>query len=159
MKKHWVNRLGRISAVFLATGAFSGFFPLAPGTVGSIVGVYIVWLMGGMPVALFALVTIVLFFVGGLAANTTIHVLKKNDAPPIVIDEIVGVMVTLMGMPVSLYWLVCGLLIFRVFDVVKLPPAHYFDRQLRNGWGTMLDDVVAGIFGNIVLRLIAAAKF
>ena len=74
------------------------------------------------------------------------------------IDEIVGMMITMVGVPVTPYWLVIGFVLFRIFDVVKIPPANIFDSRVKNGWGIMLDDVCAGIYGNILLHLMLRAK-
>jgi len=78
---------------------------------------------------------------------------KMVDSPKIVIDEIAGIMVTMIGIPLTGYWLFWGFILFRIFDITKPPPAKYFDSKVHNSWGVMLDDIIAGIYSNIILQL------
>lgn len=155
----WKTRLQRAGILGVATGGFLGFFPFAPGTVGSLASSMFLWAFAGIPLWAHILLTIALFAAGVWACDKAGHILHKVDASPIVIDEIVGVLVTMIGIPLTEYWLVCGFILFRIFDVVKLPPANYFDSKVKNGWGVMLDDVAAGVFSNIILRLMLRAQF
>ena len=145
----WQRRL----TVMLATGFYTGYAPVAPGTFGTLVGVLLVLIFGESP--LFFQISFTLFLCGAAvwASEKAQIIFKRKDASYIVIDEIVGMMVTMIGMPVTGYWLVCGFLVFRVLDIAKLPPANYFDSKLKNGWGVVMDDVVSGIYGNLLLHL------
>jgi len=151
-------KLKNAAALTLATGVGTGYFPLASGTVGSLVGVGIVWLLRDVGVFNQVLICVVLAVAGVLASDIACDLLDGEDPSQVVIDEIVGFMVTMVAIPVSVGSLVGGFLIFRFFDVAKLPPANIIDERLKNAWGVMLDDVVAGIFGNIWLHLILRAQ-
>ena len=132
--------------------------PVAPGTWGTLVGVAMLWYLREAPLAVLVLLTILLGALGVWVSGVTCQIFKKQDCQNVVIDEIVGVMITMIGIPITGYWLAVGFLAFRVFDVVKPPPANIFDKKLKNGLGVMLDDVVAGIYGNILLHLMIRAK-
>lgn len=153
------TRLKKAGILGIATGGFVGFIPLAPGTVGSAVGVALIWGLKGISLPLFILLCFLIFALGVWASDKAGQLLNKADASPIVIDEIVGMMITMIGIPVTGYWLVIGFLLFRFFDIVKLPPANILDARLKSGWGVMLDDVFAGIYANILLHLMLRATF
>ena len=151
-------RWKRMGVVCLASGGFAGYFPIAPGTVGTLVGVAIVWWWRGLPLWSYVLLTLIGIGVAIWSSAQANRIFAKPDSSRIVIDEIVGFLVTMVGIPVNLYWLVFGFILFRIFDVIKLPPANYFDTQLKNGAGVVLDDVVSGIYANIILHLMIRAN-
>src|SRR4051794_11280447 len=94
------ENLRKVGVICVASGGFSGFFPVAPGTAGSAVGILIIWFLGDIPaVALLALVALITIL-GVWSAGEACQILKKDDAQQIVIDEIAGVMLTLVGIPV-----------------------------------------------------------
>ena len=76
-----------------------------------------------------------------------------DDPPIVVIDEVVGMWITLLLLPKSIILSVAGFILFRIFDIIKPPPARNLE-ALKNGWGIMLDDVMAGIYGNLVLQVL-----
>jgi phosphatidylglycerophosphatase A len=82
------------------------------------------------------------------------EVFGEKDSSKIVIDEVAGYLITMVAAPVSWKTIFLGFLLFRFFDVTKIPPARFFDRSLKNGYGVVLDDVVAGIYSCITLHLI-----
>lgn len=149
----------KILVVLIASGAFVGYFPVAPGTAGSVLGAIGIWQIRGWGLVAYLILLALLFGLGVWACDAANKIFKKADSPRIVIDEIVGLMVTMIGIPVTAYWLLWGFLFFRFFDVVKFPPAKWFDTRLKNGWGVMLDDVAAGVYGNILLHLMLRASF
>lgn len=148
-KKTW----SRMSLVGIATGGFVGFFPVAPGTVGSLVGLGLAWCMGGLPVFIQCAGILGLSLVGVIAIAYATSQKGYPDPGWIVIDEVVGIWIALLGMPLNGYWLFWGFVIFRFFDIVKLPPANWVDKKVKNAWGVMLDDVVAGLYTNVLLHL------
>lgn len=150
--------LKNVTAIFIASGAFSGFFPVAPGTVGSAVGLLLVWMMKDLSWGWLAGASIALLVIGIWGAGETCQILKKKDASQVVIDEIVGMMITMIGIPVTPYWLVIGFLVFRLLDIVKPAPAKHFDEKVAGGFGVMMDDVIAGIYGNLLLHLMIRAQ-
>ncbi len=143
--------MGRI-ALAIASAGYSGFFPIAPGTVGSAVGVG-VWAVarasGAGPATELALAA-VLFLVGVWAATRAEGELGTTDPGPVVIDEVMGMCVTLIAVPFTWKVALAGFLLFRVFDIVKPPPARQLERA-HGGWGIMLDDLAAGVYAWAVL--------
>ncbi len=146
-------------AVWIATSAGAGYFPIAPGTAGSAVGVVIVAGLERLPVqaawqmALIGVIAAGLFATGVWAAGEAEKVFARIDPGQVVIDEVVGQMVTLLARPrASWKWLLAGFLLFRAFDIIKPFPARRAER-LHGGWGIMLDDGIAGVYGLVVLAV------
>jgi phosphatidylglycerophosphatase A len=152
-KRKWGIRLPALSRL-LATGFYSGFFPFAPGTVGSLVALLPFLLIPLPNTAAWFSIIVLVFFIGVWAA-TEVEKTHGHDASVIVIDEMVGMWLSIVFLPswVNGYWLMGAFLIFRLFDIVKPFPAG-ISQKLPGGWGVMVDDVIAGIYSNLVLRLI-----
>jgi phosphatidylglycerophosphatase A len=141
-------------AVFVATAGYSGYCPFAPGTVGSAVGLVVyllVWWSRSIAVEVGLIV--VLFLAGVWAATTAERYFGGIDPGPVVIDEVVGMLITLAFIPVGVSGALAGFFIFRVFDVIKPYPAGRLER-LHGGLGVMADDVMAAIYANISLRAV-----
>lgn len=145
----------------IATGFWTGFFPVASGTAGSLLGVALYACVPALPlgqegrlglatVAFLAFVTLV-----GVPASRRAEEEFGEDGGPIVIDEVVGQWITLAGLVPSALTLVLGFVLFRVMDVLKPFPARRLE-SLPVGWGVMADDVVAGVYAAIALRLVLA---
>ncbi len=143
--------MGRV-ALAIASAGYSGFFPIAPGTVGSAVGVAL-WAAarasGAGLVTEFVLAA-ALLVIGAWAATLAEAELGTTDPGPVVIDEVMGMWVTLIAVPFTWPAALAGFLLFRVFDIVKPPPARQLER-MHGGWGIMLDDLAAGVFAWAVL--------
>ena len=142
-------------AVFIATVGYCGYFPFAPGTVGSAAGLlfYLVVWWSGSPV--FEVALIVGLFAAGVWAGTTAErYFGGVDPGPIVVDEVVGMLITLAFIP-GLGWsgALVGFLLFRIFDVIKPFPAARFE-QLHGGLGVMADDAMAAVYANLSLRVV-----
>jgi phosphatidylglycerophosphatase A len=145
-------------AVFLATAGYTGYFPVAPGTVGSAVGLavyFFVWRV--QSVAFEIALILVLFAVGVWAGTIAERYFGGIDPGPIVLDEVVGMLITLALVPVGLTGALAGFFLFRVFDVIKPFPAARFEK-LHGGLGVMADDAMAAIYANIVLRIAIAVS-
>ena len=142
-------------AVFIATFVYTGLFPFAPGTVGSLGGLVVYGLIArlGAGVALEGLAIAVLYGVGVWAAAVAERHFGGVDPGPVVIDEVVGMLITLFLVPVSVTGAIIGLLLFRVFDIVKPFPAGKLE-ELHGGFGVMSDDAMAGVYANLVLRVL-----
>ncbi len=139
--------------MFLATGAHVGRIPFAPGTFGSLVGLPIAYLFSLAHWPLAVILTAILILLSVRVAHLAEQQLKAKDPGCIVIDEIAGMCVTLLGIPLTLTACVAGFFLFRIFDILKPPPARQMERLLQGGWGVVMDDVTAGIMANIVLRI------
>ncbi len=147
---------------FIATAFGSGYSPLAPGTAGAAVGVLMLWGMseawprqfsGGWPQAHWLLVAILVFFFLGVVASQKLEPEWGHDPSRITVDELVGVWVAMLGVPVNWLNLLLAFGLFRLFDIWK-PLGIRKLEKLPGGWGVMLDDVAAGVVAGICLHLI-----
>jgi phosphatidylglycerophosphatase A len=145
--------------IFFATGAYSGYSPVAPGTAGSVVGLFLGYFICASAwqhqplifVALFAVV----FAISCWIADRAEEIFHEHDSSKIVLDEVLGMIATMFMNPLGWGWLLAGFLIFRLFDIIKPFPASTIDKRMPGGPGVMLDDLFAGIYANIVLRILA----
>jgi len=139
--------------IFLATGFFIGTVPFAPGTFGSIIGLPIVFLLSRLNLPLsVSFILLFIFFAIGIASAAE-KILNQKDPAKIVIDEIAGIMVTFAGLPFNLTTAIAGFIVFRALDILKPFPIRVLERKLLGGSGVVLDDVLAGIYANLILRL------
>jgi len=140
-------------AVFVATVAYCGYFPFAPGTVGSAAGLIVyslVWWSHSRPLEVALIVA--LFAVGVWAASAAERHFGGTDPGPVVIDAVVGMLITLAFIPAGPAVAIAGFFLFRFFDVVKPYPADRLE-QLHGGLGVMADDAMAAVYANLSLRL------
>ena len=157
---------------FIATGAFSGYFPWAPGTAGSLVGILCYLLPGASSPIVLGMMIVAGFFVGRVSSDrvaesignelvATSRLTKRlfqpgstshHDPSIVVIDEIVGMWIALLFIPKSVPAVLIAFVSFRIFDIVKPPPASGLE-HIGHGWGIMLDDVVAGIYAGVVTHI------
>jgi phosphatidylglycerophosphatase A len=158
-----VTEKRRGAAVWIATCFGVGYFPLAPGTAGSAVGLGLVVGIGRLPVArhwqaaIVAAAAIAIGALGVWAAGEAEKYFGHVDPGQVVIDEVVGQMVTLLLQPDATWkWLLAGFVLFRLFDVAKPFPARRLEHS-QDGWGIMLDDVAAGAYGLGALALLGWA--
>ncbi len=148
---HWRDLLARPS-LLLAFGFGTGLARFMPGTFGTLVGVPIVYLLCGQPWWLWLLAIGVAFAAGVVACDRACEWLDVHDHRGVVWDEVVGYMVTMAFLPCDWIWLVAGFFLFRFFDIVKPWPISWVDARVHGGFGVMLDDVIAGLFGLVVLH-------
>jgi len=142
------------AVLFLATGFFVGTVPFAPGTFGSIIGLPVCFLISRLNIYLSVIWTLLFIIFAIWVAAAALKILKKEDPAEIVIDEIAGLIVTFVGLPFTLKTAIAGFIIFRAFDILKPFPIRTLEEKVAGGPGVVLDDVMAGIYGNIVLRLV-----
>jgi phosphatidylglycerophosphatase A len=141
-------------AVFVATVAYCGYFPIAPGTVGSAAGLLVYALVWWTRSPLIEVALITGLFVLGIWAGTVAErYFGGIDPGPIVLDEVVGMLITLAFIPVGWSGALAGFVLFRIFDVIKPYPAGRFER-LHGGLGVMADDAMAAVYANLSLRLL-----
>lgn len=139
--------------MFIATGAHSGYLPKAPGTWGSAVGVLVWLLLSRLEMGPYFSILAALFVVGVFSAGAAEKIVDQGDPGIVVIDEIVGQLITLSLAPTHPAAVLAGFCLFRFFDILKPFPANWIDSHLHGGLGIMLDDVVAGLYALIVLQL------
>lgn len=140
--------------LFLSSGTYLGYIPLASGTFGTLWGLPIFFWLSAQ-----SLWFQVLFIIGsiGLAillAGQAEKIWNRKDPSQVVIDEIVGYLTAMAGMPFSWTMAVSGFFIFRIMDVLKPFPIRKIDQGLPGGWGIVLDDVLAGVYSQIILRIL-----
>lgn len=140
-----------LAEAFVGSVLFTGYSPIAPATVTSLLVLVPVYFLVRLPLW-HALAVFVLFFIGVKLAGD----LEKSwgrDAGRITIDEVVGTLITFFCIPVSVWGLIPGFFLWRFFDIVKLPFINRSQR-LPGGWGVMVDDFLAGICANVALRVV-----
>jgi len=142
------------TVTILATGFFIGNMPVAPGTFGTVLGLPLCFLLSGLDLPFAVLLSIIFVLFAIWIAHDAEIILKKKDPGCIVIDEIAGIMVTFLGLPFNITTAVAGFLIFRLFDILKPFPIRHLERKLSGGAGVVLDDVAAGIYSNLSLRVV-----
>jgi phosphatidylglycerophosphatase A len=143
--------MGRLSLI-LSSGLGAGYVPKASGTVGTLWGVLFFYLGRNLSPWWWG-AGVLLFFIAavGLSRGAEKH-LGSHDSSVIVIDEIVGYLVTVLGMAYSIETAALAFVLFRFFDIVKPFPIRQIDQKGHGAWSVVLDDVVAGIYANLVLR-------
>ena len=139
---------------FLSLGLGSGLSPKAPGTVGTLVGFPLFWLLMDLPQLQQWLGLLLLFMLGIWCCEFTGRALGVSDHGAIVWDEIVAMAGVLTTVPHSWGWAVAAFALFRLFDIWKPFPVRWADRHVKGGLGVMLDDVLAAIMAIVVLQLL-----
>jgi len=141
----------------IATGFGAGYLPKAPGTWGSLVALPLHFFLRQLAPNHYALALTGIFFIAVITAGQAEKILDRKDPGVVVIDEIIGMLITLIAAPNNpLIWLL-GFLIFRFFDIFKPFPIRLIDQRINGGMGIVLDDVLAGIYSLIVLQVFCYA--
>ncbi|MEN2993865.1 MAG: phosphatidylglycerophosphatase A [Thermodesulfovibrio sp.] len=136
----------------VATVLFIGYFPFAPGTVCCAVVMIFVGLIKPSWIGIFT-VLVISFLVGTFASERVEKKSKKRDPSYIVIDEFVGYLISIAFIPISWKNLLVAFILFRIFDIVKPPPIRQIEGKLKGGLSIMVDDIVAGLITNVLLRI------
>lgn len=129
-----------------------GKIPFASGTFGTLSGVPFVLLFLVIPSSFHAIYVTIFILAAVSVADQIEKKMKQKDPECIVIDEMAGYLVAMSVVPIKLVTLVSGFFIFRFFDIIKVPPVRYFEKDFSGGSGVVLDDIMAGIFSALVLR-------
>jgi phosphatidylglycerophosphatase A len=132
---------------------YLGHSPFIPGTVGSLGGLVVYYLVKDRDI-LYAFTVLFLFGLGVLFSGEAEKVYKRKDASMIVIDEVCGMLLALFFVPYSLFLVILGFFIFRILDILKPPPAKRMEK-ISGSMGVMLDDIVAALYTNLILQVIA----
>jgi phosphatidylglycerophosphatase A len=138
--------------VWIAAWGPCGYAPVAPGTFGTLGAIPLWWALARLPLPWYVAVTVAFAALAALAAHHAGRHWGIADASPIVIDEVAGYLVTMIGAPASWPFALGGFVLFRVFDVLKPWPASALDR-VKNGVGVTMDDVAAGLYALAALQL------
>ena len=142
--------------ILLATCGGVGLSPFAPGTAGTLVAIPIFLLLALLPWWLYILCVCSIGVIACRAADAAERIFQEKDPHRVVIDEAVGFFITMTAFPVTWQYLLAGFVFFRLFDIIKPPPIRLVERKVPGGYGVVLDDVVAGIYAHIAVRIVAA---
>jgi phosphatidylglycerophosphatase A len=145
----------RALALFIATGAGSGYAPVAPGTFGSAVGLLVYFLTWRWPAAWQVALLAAISLVGIWASTVAARHFGREDPGQVVIDEVAGQLLTLFLLGVGPIGAVVGFFVFRLLDIIKPWPARQFE-ALPAGLGIMADDLMAGVYGWIIMRVLVS---
>jgi len=143
-------------AKILATTFGTGYSPVAPGTMGALFMLIIYYFMPPISTLTLGIIILIIFIIGVWVASIAEAELG-HDASQINIDEVLGMLINLFLFEKTIFNLVGAFIFFRLFDILKPFPVN-ISQKLPRGWGVMLDDVLAGIYGNFALRIIILAK-
>jgi len=141
----------------IGSGFFTGYIPIASGTIGSFVGL-LFFLIPGFAESSVHLPAIGVMFLIGLRAANAMEKSYGRDPSVVTIDEIVGMWISLAFLPKTIFVITTAFFLFRFFDIVKPYPARRFD-EMSGGFGIMMDDVIAGIYANVVIQLLISIPF
>ena len=150
------NKILRSSAntvfTYIATIGFLGYIPFAPGTIGSLFALCL-FLLTDLSVYIHFSLIIIGALLGSYASTVAEKMLKEKDSKKIIIDEFVGFYVSVLYLPKTLALTISAFLLFRFFDILKPLFISKLEKTLSNGLGVMADDILAGIYTNIVLQI------
>lgn len=141
----------------LALGLGAGLLPRAPGTWGSLLAVPLFFILHPFGTLTYVAVVAVLFVLGVYLSGRTARALGVHDHGAIVIDEVVGMLVTWVAAGPGWFTVVAGFVLFRFFDIVKPWPIRRIDKEVAGGMGIMLDDLLAGLMAAAVLQVLIQA--
>jgi phosphatidylglycerophosphatase A len=149
-QKVWQN-----PTYFIAFGFGSGLAPYAPGTFGTLAAIPVYLLIIGTPTPVYIMLTLAAFILGVVVSAKVSSDLKVHDYSGIVWDEVVGYLLTMLMVPVGVYWMLAGFILFRIFDIWKPWPISFVDKHIKGGLGIMIDDVLAAVPAWLILQGLA----
>ncbi|NWG27888.1 MAG: phosphatidylglycerophosphatase A [Ignavibacteriaceae bacterium] len=137
---------------FLGSGFYTGYFPVASGTFGSIAAI-LVYLIPGFENLFIIIPAIIIFMFYGIYVGTKFESEYGKDPAQCTIDEVVGTWISIIALPKSFFIISIAFLVWRALDIIKPPPARNLER-LKGGLGIMIDDVISGIYTLIIMHLV-----
>ncbi|MBC7421642.1 MAG: phosphatidylglycerophosphatase A [Bdellovibrio sp.] len=142
--------------ILLLTATFFniGKSKYAPGTMGTLATIPLWYLLSQLGSFTYMAITLLLIPVGVAAAQAYVTYSNTHDAQEIVIDEVVGYLITMVWLPLTWQSAVIGFVVFRFLDILKPPPIRNLDRKVKGGFGVMIDDIAAGIIGSVIMQLL-----
>lgn len=148
-----VSFLNRLFLLF-ATGFGVGYSPIVPGTLGTLLAIPIYLFLSEIPSPIYELTLIGFFFLSVWISEGAEKFFGKKDDRRIVIDEMMGFFITLLWLQKTPLVIAIGFILFRFFDILKPFPIRRIEKRWRGGYGVVLDDVIAGIYANILIHLL-----
>lgn len=140
--------------ILLATWLGVGFAPVAPGTAGTLAAIPLFLLLSLLPLYGYLPCVLGIGLLASWAAGEAERIFDEKDSRVIVIDEVVGFLVAMTALPLTWPYLIAGFCLFRVFDMIKPPPIRLIEKNVKGGWGVVLDDILAGVYAHISLRIL-----
>ena len=137
---------------FIGSGFYTGYFPVASGTVGSLAAL-VIYLIPGFEQLFVIIPAIIIFMVYGIFVGTKFEVQYGKDPAECTVDEVVGTWISLIALPKTFWIIVAAFFLWRILDIIKPTPARNFEK-LKGGLGIMIDDVVSGIYTLIIMHLV-----
>lgn len=148
-------KTGEKIITLFSTGFYTGYFPIAPATFSTLtLGVALYLLVSRLNPYIYGVLTLILFFVAVPLSDKSEKIFQKKDCSYIVIDELVGFLITMFLVPFGWINIALGFFFFRFFDIIKPPPANFFNNRKKGGLDVVLDDVIAGIYSNLLLQVV-----
>jgi len=141
-------------ALQIATFFGTGYLPKAPGTWGTLAALPFAFFFMHLDPVIYMVLTFVLLIIGIFACDVVEKSRNSHDDSELVIDEVVGLLITMTWLPITWQSFVLGFLLFRLLDIWKPFPIQLFDKRIKGGLGVMLDDVAAGLIANFVLQIV-----
>ena len=141
--------------LFWATGFGVGYSPIAPGTLGTLIAIPVYYFLSEIPSPIYEITVIAFFFLSVWISENAEIFFRKKDDQRIVIDEVMGFLITMLWVPKTTGFIMIGFFLFRFFDILKPFPIRRLERRLKGGWGVVLDDVMAGVYAHIILHFIS----
>jgi len=149
-----LRRIGEKCVVMLATGCYTGYIPIASGTFGTLIAIPLCYLVSRLdPLQAILLLGLFTGFAVWMSGEAE-QLFNSKDSSLIVVDEMAGFLVTLFLIPWSVKSVVIGFFLFRLLDIAKPFPIRRIEQKVKGGWGVVGDDVLAGIYANVILRVI-----
>lgn len=131
----------------------TGYLPFMPGTFASAAGLILYYFLKDS-LYLYIAIVLVLLILGLSLGSAAEKVFRRKDPPQVVIDEVAGILISLAFLPVSAWLVFMGFVLFRILDTLKPFPAGRL-QEWHGGIGIMVDDIVAGVYANIILQIVA----
>ena len=136
----------------IGSGFYTGFFPVASGTIGSLAAL-IIYLIPGFEQLFIIIPFTLIFIVYGIFLGNKFETNYGKDPAECTVDEVVGTWISVIALPKTLWIIVTAFFVWRILDIIKPPPARNLER-LKGGLGIMIDDVISGIYTLIIMHLI-----
>ena len=140
--------------LILATGFGVGYSPVAAGTLGTLIAIPVYYFLSNISSPIYEITLVGFFFLSVWISESAEIFFGKKDDQRIVIDEIMGFLITMLWVPQTAILMVIGFFLFRFFDILKPFPIRRLEKKLKGGYGVVLDDVMAGVYANIALQVI-----
>lgn len=140
--------------IFLATGFYVGYSPLVPGTTGTLAVIPIYLLLSHLSPPYYLAILLGSTYIAILVSDRAEVIFQSRDCRHIVIDEMVGFLVAMIAIPPTWRNILLGFFLFRALDIIKPVPIRHLEERVRGGYGVVLDDIIAGIYANLIIHVL-----